>query len=129
MPRATVSTDTEKFDLKSCPGGWVELSRLTYGQLIERREMAADMKISGGGGQNVEGSIKQMQARVTDFEFKHCITSHNLEDADGELLNFKLAGIWATLDPRIGDEISTLIDNMNQFEADQGNSSSVPEPA
>jgi hypothetical protein len=120
MPRATVTNDTERFDLKSCPEGYITLKRLTYGQLLERREMSTQMLLQGQGN-SAGGELKVVQRAVAEFEFKHCIVDHNLEDDNGELINFSRPGVVMTLDPRVGEEIGQLIDKMNQFEADQGN--------
>lgn len=128
MPKATVSNDTERVDLRSCPEGYVVLRRLTYGQLLERREMAADMQITGDQ-RGAQGSIKQAQRAVAEFEFKHCIVDHNLENDAGQLLNFSQPGTIQMLDPRIGEEIGQAIDQLNQFEVDQGNSLPAPELA
>ena len=130
MPRATVSQDTERFELKSLPaagteeGGWVELKRLTYGQLLERRDMAAKITArqdpSGKKGE-VEQEIKSMQDKVAQFEFKNCIMAHNLTDEDGNILDLTSPLVIRMLDPKVGDEISTLIDSLNQFEVELGN--------
>lgn len=121
MPRATVSTDVERFDLKTLPEGFVELKRMTYGQLLERVEMGMKMAMQGKqGSKDVNMDLKLVQREVTAFEFGICIVSHNLEDADGTLLNFKVKGTFETLDPKVGSEVSKLIDDMNQFEATEG---------
>ena len=121
MPRATVSNDTERFELKSCDKAFVVLKRLTYGQLLERREMSTQMLLQGGGQGGGQGELKVVQRAVAEFEFRNCIADHNLEDESGELLNFTRPATAMSLDPRIGEEIGRLIDEMNQFEADQGN--------
>lgn len=124
MPRATAdTTSTEHFDLKSLEGGFVELRRLDYGQMMRRQEMAADMVMKSDQGSrrarnNTEAIVKMMQTVVTEFEFAHCVVDHNLEDESGNKLNFTMKGTVSLLDPRIGQEISELIDDMNQFQAD-----------
>jgi hypothetical protein len=83
--------------------------------------MAAELAVKQDGqgrrrSSNMEGTIKVMQALVTQYEFSHCIVEHNLEDENEQLLNFSTPETLKALDPRVGDEISQLIDRLNQFE-------------
>lgn len=126
MPRATRSVDTERVELKSCPGGFVELRQMSYGEFLKRREMAAQMEIESSKGktrQDEARSIISMMARQTsEFEFKSCIVDHNLEDDNGNELDFSKSATIDILDPRVGEEINTHIERMNQFtEDDEGN--------
>jgi hypothetical protein len=126
MPRATNNIeDTERHDLKTCPGGFVELRRMTYGQYLQRQSMAMDMQMQtsgkGKGSQGATIDIDMSQMKVAEFEFRHCVASHNLEDHEGALLDFRQAHTLQLLDPRIGQEIGDLIDAMNTFEDDLGN--------
>lgn len=129
MPRATIdSTETERFELKSLPAngdeeaGWIELKKLSYGQILARRDMATKMAIEGVGANSKEDDIRVttdvIQKVVTEFEYKNCIVKHNLEDANGNLLNFGNPKSVADLDPKVGQEISQLIDDLNQWDAD-----------
>jgi hypothetical protein len=126
MPRATVSiSDTEHYDLKTCEGGFVELRRLSYGEKMKRQEMSfgAAMKVDRKQQQNqsAEMVMDMAQTAATEFEFKNCIVSHNLEDDIGNLLDFKQAVHVHLLDPRIGEEIAGYIDLMNNAPVDLGN--------
>jgi hypothetical protein len=125
MPRAIVNTeDTTRYDLKSLPEGYVVLRRLTYGQYLQRREMAARMQFSGKpGSQDVQGELAAASRKVVEFEFSNCIVEHNLEDNDGKTLDFKQPWAVHAIDPRVGEEIGSRIDEMNQFETELGNSS------
>ncbi len=129
MPRATVNTsDTERIDLKSCPEGYVLLKRLTYGQVLQRRDMVGNMVMEQKGkGQKIADmavTMQMAQQKVGAFELANCVVEHNLEDEDGNLLNFKSLTILDTLDPRVGQEIAGHIDRMNQFEDEFPNSES-----
>jgi len=141
MPRATIDTTaTERFDLKSLPAvgdeeaGWIELKKLSYGQILERRDMATKMAIEGiTDGKGREDDIKVttdiIQKVVTEFEYKNCIVDHNLEDAMGNKLNFSNPVSVQNLDPQVGQEISELIDDLNQWDADLlGKSEKASEP-
>jgi len=122
MPKATVSSDVEHKDLKSLAGGWVELKRMSYGQKLERTQLATDMEIEmTRGSKNQKASIDIMQHAVAMFEFKNCVVDHNLFEDDEEKVKINLttkAGL-AMLDPKVGDEIGKLIDDMNNFEEDE----------
>lgn len=124
MPKATTNiADTERFELKTCEGGFVVLRRLNYGEMLERRTMAGKLNFESGKGQeNTQAYINMASRVVTEFEFKNCIVDHNLESEGGQLLDFRSGVTISMLDPRIGDEISSLIDKMNQAEASLGNS-------
>ena len=124
MPKATVSRDsTEKIELKSCPGAYIQLRRLSYGEYLRRQELAMEMGIKGGSGKTKDADLdlKMMQRVVQEFEFKNCIVDHNLEDDAGEKMDFRKGTTLDILDPKIGQEISTHIDKLIQFEDDLGN--------
>jgi hypothetical protein len=121
MPRATNNIeDVQHYDLKSLPGGFVELRRMTYGEYLKRQGMAMDMQMrSEGRGKGNVMDIDLGQQKVTEFEFSKCIASHNLEDDQGNPLDFRSSGHVHMLDPRIGQEIGDLIDKLNIWEEDQ----------
>jgi hypothetical protein len=128
MPRATANVDTtEKVELKTCPGGYIELRRMTYGQKLQRQSMAMVMKLSDDPktrNRGMQGEMQMVNAKVTVFEFAHCIVDHNLEDDAGRKLNLTTLQDINALDPRIGEEINSEISRMNNFdesEEDVGN--------
>lgn len=117
MPKATVDIQsTERHELKSCPEGFVVLRRLTYGEMLQRREMVKLAVTSAKGSKDFQGELAMASAKTTEFEFKNCIVEHNLEDDNGNPLNFGSPVVLRTLDPRIGQEIEKLISDMNRFE-------------
>lgn len=122
MPRATVNEeDVTRKDLKSCPEGFVVIRTMTYGEFLHRREMIGKLTVGGDArSKQFEGEMKMANAKVTEFEFTKCIVDHNLDDDDGNRLDFTKS-IPMKLDPRIGEEIGTYIDELNQFDADSGN--------
>jgi hypothetical protein len=120
MPKATVSTEATRYDLKTLPGGFVELKALPFGKMLERREKASRMSMDQQAGNrrnaNQRINFDLMQRWARNYEFQHCIVDHNLEDDDGNKLNFSLAGTLDILDPKIGAEIEGYIDDLNQEE-------------
>jgi hypothetical protein len=62
-----------------------------------------------------------MILKSTLYDFRICVVSHNLEKKVGDstvLLDLTQPGDVAVLHPRVGEEIATLIDKMNNFEDD-----------
>ena len=130
MPRATVDvTSTTRFELESLPkteddeAGFVELRKLSYGQILERRDMGAKIAVEGltdsrSSRDDLKVTTEMIQKAVTEFEFKHCVVSHNLEDEHGTLLIFTNPNNVWSLDPQVGQEVSELIDRMNEWDAD-----------
>lgn len=123
MPRAVANIEeTTRHELKSLEGGFVILRRLTYGQIIERRSLLT-MKMESG--RNKEGAVAEFalaNAEVAKFEFAKCIVDHNLEDENGNKLNLANPVDFQRLDPRVGQEIDSLITQMNNFDEElEGN--------
>jgi hypothetical protein len=120
MPIATVSQDAEKFQLKTAPpDGWVSLKRMTYGQKLTRSQTTTKMSILMRKGQkDAQGSLETLQMAAAMHDFRVCVVDHNLEDSQGRKLDFNSPQDVSTLDPRVGEEISTYIDKLNNFEED-----------
>ena len=135
MPNATASRVSERVELKSCPGAWVELRTMNFGEWQQRQDITMSMSIemadnrgrkdAGNLNMNVNNEVVAM------FEFQRCVVDHNLEDETGRKLNFMNRMDLAMLDPRIGNEISEFIRNRHEwteeqqgdFQKRQGNSS------
>ena len=119
MPRATVSRETKRYDLRTCPDGFVELRQLPYAEMLARRDIITQMTLEStpaslGTEEEVQRArIEMANLESNRFSFRHCIVNHNLEDEDGRLLDFKDRRTLERLDPRIGVEIEELIDNLN----------------
>lgn len=112
--------ETSEHDLKSLAGAHVTLRRLTYGQMVERRAM---MKLSidaSGRGKNrdFKGEMAMASKEIQRFEFKNAIVDHNLEKSDGVKLDLGSSVDFEILDPRVGQEIESLIQEMNNFDED-----------
>lgn len=116
MPKAIVNfNETHRFELKSLPEGFVVLRRLSYGQKLQRTQMAMEMQMKQQG-KEAEGSFSIATTKVAQFDFKNCIVEHNLEaDDEGTLLDFKNPVDIDRLHPAVGEEIADLIDNLNTF--------------
>jgi hypothetical protein len=119
MPRATISTETIRKELKTCPGGFVELRQLSWAEMMKRRDIAsrmyADVKTSQT---SVQDTIRQymevVNVAIMEFEFKNCIVDHNLEDDEGNRLDFSNPMSLSILNPKIGSEIDRYIEELNQ---------------
>jgi len=132
MPRATVVTETVRHELKSCPGAYVVLRPMSYGTKLGRSDQAMKMTLKSESGPRRRGQaasseteISMLQKAATQIDFQHCIVDHNLEDENERKLDFRSFSDIDSLDPRIGEEISSLIDEMNNFASEEevGNSS------
>lgn len=128
MPRATVTQDTVRRELKTCPGGWVELRTLSFHEMNMRQEMAARVyqeteRPKRGQKQKreekIRGYFEVMNVAVTEYEYRNCIVNHNLEDENGELLDFTMPMRAWRLDPKIGQEIGNYIDELNQLDDEE----------
>lgn len=124
MPKATVSAGTTvHYDLETLPpqdgeeGGFVDLRYMSYGEYLKRRDMISNMSFKGEG-KNTEAFMKMANEEVARFEFQTCIVNHNLQDDNGKELDFRSPRAFQILDPRIGEEISTYIDEMNKWDKD-----------
>jgi hypothetical protein len=122
MPRATVTTDTVRHELKTCPDAFVVLKPMSYGTKLGRSDQAMKMTMKAESGprkrgqaQNSETQIEMLQRAATQIDFQSCIVDHNLEDETGRKLDFRSFSDIDMLDPKIGEEISTLIDELNNF--------------
>ena len=123
MPKATVSTETQRFDLKSCPDGWVELRRMTHGQRLHRQDIAMSMNMEANQRTKTASmNVTPAQTRVAQFELKTCVVDHNLEDEGGRKLNFGNPADCDQLDGRIGEEIGSYIETLHDWETDLPNS-------
>lgn len=126
MPKAVVSAKiTERKDLETLPpdpetgeeGGFVELRHMSYGEYLKRRDMISNMSFKGEG-KNTEAFMKMANEEVARYEFNTCIVDHNLQDENGNNLDFRTARAFQMLNPRVGEEISNYIDEMNKWEKD-----------
>jgi hypothetical protein len=118
LPRATVSTETHHRDLKTLPDGWVTLKQLSFDEMLERRDNALRMSMEQDrkSGKNAKQKINLDSASqwTRHFEFSRCIVDHNLEDDNGEKLNFANPMTLGVLDPKVGSEIERYIEELNQ---------------
>jgi hypothetical protein len=126
VPRAIATTLTEHHELKTLPGGFVEVRRLTYGEVLQRRTMMK-MEIQGQGQKDARAEIEMMSRKATEFDFQKCIVDHNLfaDDAETRKLNLASGADLGMLDPRVGQEIEQILDKLNNYdltEEEEGNS-------
>lgn len=129
MPKAVVTVDFDRYELESCPGGFIELRPLSYGDKLERDgmslKMSTQMEAQGNrkqrrAGQKAGGVIdyKMSNKEVTLFEYQHMTGEHNLEDANGNKLDLKSIQGISQLDPKVGGEIGELIADINDFDSE-----------
>lgn len=131
MPRATVTTDTVRHELKSCPGAFVVLRPMAYGVKLGRSQEAMKMTLKSESGPRRRGQsasseteIQMLQKAATLIDFRACVVDHNLDDENDQRLDLSNPNHFEKLDPRVGEEISKLIDELNNWEdaEEEGNS-------
>lgn len=117
MPRGTIQTEPVRKDLKTLPpDGFVLIRPLSFGQMLERRDMASKMYMeqTRRGRGNDRMNIETMMQASRQYEFAHCIVEHNIEDENGQQLNFNNPLALTVLDPRVGAEIEKFLDEINR---------------
>lgn len=119
MPVAIRKSEPEKFDLKTLPGAYVVLRKMTYGEILERRVLMKLTFQTTGKSKNVAGEIAMANKNIQLFEFRLCVEDHNLERVEGQLLNLGNMNDVDSLDPKIGQEIESLIEKLNNFDEDE----------
>lgn len=128
MPIAVVMEESEHYDLKTLPGGYVKIKRLTWGEKLQLRSFNSKMVMRAQKGKkDVESELTIFNRQQELYSMAHCITEHNLEDAikqpDGTVvtrpLNLTLEGDCLKLRGDIAEEITTAIDKLNNFEDDE----------
>jgi hypothetical protein len=121
MPRATINpADTQRHELKTLEGGYVVLRRMSYGKFLDRQSDAMMMKVTGDAAGDREMDLRMMGRQTALLEFKECVVEHNLEDENGNVLDFSKPGTLDILDPRIGQEIGEYLNALNSFEGRLG---------
>jgi len=129
------NAETIRKDLKTLPGGYVVLRRLSWGEKLQRRAMVSGMKVRGGNkSKDFEGEMNLVNEAATMFDFQRCIVEHNLEaEIQGPMgvvegdeppektrpLDFSKAADIKLLDPRVGEEIDDLLSEINNFDEDE----------
>lgn len=126
MPKATVSQELHHRNLNSLPGGYVKLRTLSFHEMNQRRDIASRLwteqqvskKKKTVAPETLRAELEIMNVVVAEYEFRNCIVEHNLEDENGALIDFTLPMQAWRLDPKIGQEISRYIDELNQEDED-----------
>lgn len=136
MPVATLVKNTERIDLTSVPDGYVVVRRMTYGEKLERSELSGKMRIlSNKVDKDAVGEINMLQKKVQLWDFMNLVLDHNLEHqlhtyANGDCyngecacpirkLNFKDPSDIELLSSKVGEEIATKMDKLNNYEEDE----------
>lgn len=130
MPVGTRKIETVKYDLKTLPGGYVELRQLSYDEMLERRDGATQILMERGikNADSQQMNVKVLNRWSNQYSFPRCIVEHNITDDQGVLLDFsKPERVFPMLDPKLGAEIESLIDKLNQ--EDEVDEDFTPAPA
>lgn len=113
MPRATFNPNlVKRFDLETCPEGYVIIRRISLGESAQREQLAMEMAVSGQNANDRKMEISVQVADLMHFDFATMVVEHNLEDENGHSLNFKNPADVNRLDGPIGEEIKKYIDEV-----------------
>lgn len=128
MPRASVDPTIHHKELRTVSGGYVDLRVLSFHEMEMRKDIAGRMyrEVSEGDDELTEEEtmrayFEAMNVAVTTFEFRNMIVDHNLflDDAETQKIDFRKPMHQWKLDPKVGEEISMLIDGLTKIaEAD-----------
>ncbi len=113
MPVGTVTRNTEQFDLTTLPGAYVVIRRMNFGEKLDRQDDMLNMRTTGESNQF---ELKMLMKKMTFKDFGNLIIDHNITDENERKLNFGNQRDITTLDPRVCEEISSLIEKLNSFE-------------
>lgn len=140
MPVATVDPNKfKRFELKTALGdpndptdenGWIELRPLPFGRVLDRQDETMEMQMKarrpqdrkrkGQDSELPDINLKSLNRKATEFDFAYCIGIHNLTDVNKEPLDLTNPIVFNVLDPRIAQEISSLIDGLNNPDDEEG---------
>src|SRR4051812_1158207 len=122
MPKATVDMTPQNFELKSLEGAYIQAKPLSYGQKKERDDASSRMYSEFRENQKKNETNKMfldsMSRQSTLFAFQHCLVDHNLEDDNGQKLNFNNDATLDILDPKVGSEIEKILEGLNGDDVD-----------
>jgi hypothetical protein len=122
--------ENQRFELQSCPGGYIVIKRLSYGDKMLRKQKLGKTTVTSTNTKNNRMSdfVAEMQMineEVTLFEFAKSIVSHNLEilkDPDDPTsaipVDFANPDHVRKLDGSVGEEIDDIITRFNDWESD-----------
>ncbi len=125
MPEVGFDRTPVRKELSTVEGGYVELRRLPYDEILKRREMATRLSMEGGSSsgnrrtrQDREEAnriaIELAQVATREYEFKNCIVDHNLT-VDGNTVDFsKPALAFKMVHPKVMQEIELLLAELNE---------------
>lgn len=129
MPVVTIDPgDYERFPLKSAPAnpnvqgdedGYIMARPLPYGQKLKRRDRAGKIAMrQEAGNKRAKGgnTVVEMDSFLEhniNTDFAYCIGEHNLLNRDGTPIDFTKPQSYALMDPKVGDEVEKIINEIN----------------
>jgi hypothetical protein len=119
MVVVVVSNEYKRVDLKSAPGGYVQIRPLPYGKKLERRDKSTKMSLEAQArGKKGEADVQkfeleQISTWAAGFDFAYCIGEHNLTDQNKNKLDFSDPRVLNHLDPKVGQEIEAALAEIN----------------
>jgi hypothetical protein len=134
MPVGTIDPNKyERYELKTVKAnpsvvgdedGYVMLRPLPFGLKLERRDKATKMSMEAATGRGRGEDTQKFELETLSkwsraYDFKHCIGDHNITDINGVKLDFGNQMTLQLLDPKLGSELESLIDSLNEDESEE----------
>jgi len=91
----------------------VDLRKMSYGEHLESRELAARMSASRQQKGDAEVTMTMGVKASFSYNFARSIVDHNLTDEEGTKLNLSTMQDLQKLDPAVALEIERVIDELN----------------
>lgn len=115
LPVAVADTSARtRHDLRTLEGAWIETRKYTYEERSRRAGVAYAMTF--GRGRDSDAKIEDMQHDANVYDIQHCVTDHNLGDANGLRLDLTNPKVISGLSPIVGEEINAIIDRENKID-------------
>jgi hypothetical protein len=115
MPKAVVAVEPKRYELKSCPGGFVTIREMSFGERMVRNAKQGKMKVLKKSTE-FAGEVEMALAALTKWDMSNLVMDHNLEDENGTKLDLSSGRDLEKLASRIGEEIGKYIDEVNNFD-------------
>lgn len=122
MPFAGVEEDPIEFQLKTVPGGYVKIARLSYGDKMRRIERSMTQSMTqkkGQKDQKIDVDLTISLAKTMDFN--KCVVDHNLTymvHGVEKPIPFGASNVLDLINGRVAEEIDKYIDEVNSYEED-----------
>lgn len=110
-----------RHELKSAPGGWVELRTPSHAEVLRRQGMLMTMRMQVTAKKRSEGMVLLDKDNLTlaAYDYKTCVVRHNLRRKGGRLFDLSNPVELQSLSTQVGQELDNLIGKLMEFDEDE----------